>query len=159
MAESIRIILVISNSRGVSQALVTDDLRHLLLKEAIRLVRRGILIGVHVVEGNGRAYLRSNGNLSLQDNLNSLSVAAGSLSQQVKDPDDHELVSAYTAAYGKFLELKFERDELLYLGGIARLPKKDVIQRLRPLAPEIKAAAKKYDVEKSVSADNKLICN
>ena len=33
MAESIRIILVISNSRGVSQALVTDDLRHLLLND------------------------------------------------------------------------------------------------------------------------------
>ena len=152
MAESRRILLVITNSRGVSQALVTDDLRHLLLGEAIRLVRRGVLIGVHVVEANGRAYLRSNANSSTEDNLDSLSVPAGSLSQQVKDPDDHEQVSAYAAAYGKFLELKFERDELLYLGGIARLPQKDVIKRLRPLAKEIKAAAEKYDVDVNLLA-------
>jgi hypothetical protein len=152
MAESKRIILVITNSRGVSQAIVTDDFRHLLLDEAIRLVRRGVLIGVHIVEANGRAYLRSNANSSTEDNIDNLSVPAGSLSQQVKDPDDQERVSAYAAAYGKFLEMKFERDELLYLGGVARLPKKDVIKRLRPLAKEIKAAAEKYNVDVNLLA-------
>lgn len=147
MAGSKQIILIIADSRGVSQAVVTDDLKHLLVNEAIRLVRRGILVGVHVVEANGRAYLRSNANSPTEDNLDSLSVPAGRLSQQIKDPDDHERVSAYAAAYGKFLERKFEREELLYLGGIPRVPKKDVIKRLRPLAKDIKRAAEKYDVD------------
>lgn len=67
-----QIILVITDSRGVSQAVVTDDLKHILLDEAIRLVRRGILAGVHIVESNGRAYLRSNANSSTGENLDNL---------------------------------------------------------------------------------------
>ncbi len=152
MAEANRVILVITDSRGVSQAVVTDDLRHLLLNEAIRLARRGLLLGIHVVEANGRTYLRSNANSSSEDNLDNLSVPSGSLSQQVKDPDDHERVSAYAAAYGKFLELRFERDRLLYLGGVARTPTRDVINRLRPLVKEIKDAGEKYDVDASLLA-------
>jgi hypothetical protein len=59
MANLKKIILVITDSRGVSQAFVTDDFQHLLLKEAIALVKRGILIGVHIVNGTRGTYIRS----------------------------------------------------------------------------------------------------
>lgn len=152
MTELKRVILVITDSRGVSRAFVTNDFKHLLLEDAIRLVRRGVLIGLHIVEARGRPYIRSNGNSSTEDNLDSLSVPAGSLSKEIKDPDGDERVSAYAAAYGKFLELKFEQDDLLYLGNTARILKKDVVRRLRPLAKQIKMAAEKYDVDAKLLA-------
>lgn len=152
MSKTKRIILVIVDSRGVSRAFVTDDFKHLLLDEAIHLVRKGVLIGVQVVEAKNRTYLRSNANSSLKDNLDDLSVPAGSFSKKVKDPNGDERVSFYVTTYGKFLELKFDRDELIFLGGIARILKKDVIARLRPLAIGIKSAAKKYDVDTSLLA-------
>jgi Protein of unknown function (DUF3892) len=147
MAESKSIILVITDSRGVSKAFVTNDFNHLLLEDAIRLVRKGIVIGVHLVQANGHAYLRSDPSSSKEDNLDSLSVPAGSLSRKLKDDDEDERVSTYAKAYGKFLELRFPRNELLYLDGMAQIPRADVIKRLRPLTKEIKTAANKHAVD------------
>jgi hypothetical protein len=145
-----KIILVITDSRGVSQAFVTDDFQYLLLDEAIALVKRGILSGVHLVEGPGGTYLRSNKNTSREDNLDSLSATVGGLFEGIKDllrSSQNGAVKAYAEAYGKFLELRHERDELLYLDGIARISKRDVIKRIRPLRRKIREAAKKYEIE------------
>ncbi len=142
-----KIILVITDSRGVSQAFVTDDFQYLLLEEAIALAKRRILIGVHLVEGAKSTYIRSDNNIAKEDNLDSLSVPAGSLSKKIKDPAENERVSAYAKAYGKFLELRFERDELLYLGRVARIPKNEIAQRLKPLASDIKDAAAKHGID------------
>ena len=147
-----QIILVITNSRGASQAFVTDDFQYLLLKEAIALMKRGVLKGVHLVNGLSGTYIRSNNNNAKEDNLVSLSVPAGSLSKQIKLPEENERVSLYADAYGKFLEKKFKRDELVYLSGLARIPKKDVINRLRPLLNVINLAAEKYEVDPNLLA-------
>ncbi len=147
MSDFKKIILVITDSRGISQAFVTDDFQYLLLEEAIALVKRGILIGVHLVEGARSIYIRSDSNDAKEDNLDSLSVPAGSLSKKIKDPAEDESVSAYAKAYGKFLELKFERDELLYLGRVARIPKKEITQRLKPLTGDINDAAAKHGID------------
>jgi hypothetical protein len=143
----IKIILVVVDSSGAIRALVTDDLRHLLLDDAIRLVRRGILTGAHVVEANGRLYLRSNANSSTDDNLVNLSVTAASLSKKYKEANQDRSLSIYAKAYGKFLELNFDRDELLYLDGVAKISRKEVIKRLQPLAKQIKSAAKNHGVD------------
>jgi len=147
-----QIILVITNSRGASQAFVTDDFQYLLLKEAIALMKRGVLKGVHLVNGLSGTYIRSNNNNAKEDNLVSLSVPAGSLSKQIKLPEENERVSLYADAYGKFLEKKFKRNELVYLSGLARIPKKDVIKRLRPLLNAINLAAEKYEVDPNLLA-------
>jgi soluble lytic murein transglycosylase-like protein len=142
-----KIILVITNSRGVSEAFVTDDFQYLLLDEALILVKRGVLAGVHFVKGKNGAYLRSNHNTAIEDNLDTLSLPAGRLFEAIKEHDEDGRVTAYAKAYGKFLELRFRRDELLYLDGIAQIPKKEVLQRLRPLASAIKEIAARYDVD------------
>jgi hypothetical protein len=56
-------------------------------------------------------------------------------------------VSVYARAYGKIQELKFERDELLYLGRIARISKNETTRRLKPLVGEIKDTAAKHNVD------------
>jgi hypothetical protein len=116
------------------------------------LAKRGLLKEIQVVESRGRTYLRSHRNSSQADSLDSLSVPAGSASEKIKVPADHEPVSVYTKTYGKFLELRFERNELLYFGRVARILKRDVIKRIRPLVSTIKAAARKYEVDSNLLA-------
>jgi len=145
-----KILLVITDSRGVSQAFVTDDFQYMLLNEAITSVRRGIVSGVHLVEGPGGTYLRSNRNASRLDNLDSLSVTAGSVSERIKNlfrSSQNRGIEAYAKAYGKFLELRHDRDELLYLDGVARISKREVIRRIRPLRRKIEEAAETYKID------------
>ncbi len=43
-----KIILVFTNSRGVSEAFVTDDFQYLLLDEALALVKQGAASNQHI---------------------------------------------------------------------------------------------------------------
>ncbi len=146
-----KIIMVVKNRTGNTSAFITNAFQTLSLEEVISYVKRGLLMGIHIVETKHGAYVRSNRNQSQADNLNSLSVPAGSLSSQLSARNvKNRVVKAYRAAYGKFLELRYNREELIYLDQVARVTKKAVTQRLRPLVPEIKRSAKELVLDQGL---------
>ena len=137
------IILVVRNRLGKTTAFITDAFETLSLESVISHIQNGLLQGSHIVETKSGIYVRSDRNQSKADNLGNLTVPAGSLSEQIAEVTlKDKVVQAYLKAYGKFLELRYDKDELIYLDKIARATKTDVTRRLKPLVSEIKKSAK-----------------
>ena len=145
-----RFILVITDSLGVNRAFITCDLRHITLEDAILLVENGTLGGYRLIKKRDRIFLRSKVDSSSTNNLEEISISARKLSQKIKEPNTSPKVSLYAVTYGKYLELKSDRSDLIYLDGIARIAKSTVINRLRPLKEEIISAANKQNIEPMV---------
>lgn len=53
-----KIILVISDTKGIGRAFITNDFQYLLLNEAIELVKKRALSGVHLVTTTNGTYVR-----------------------------------------------------------------------------------------------------
>ena len=142
-----RIILTIQNKSGKNIAFVTAEHIMLSLKEAISKVLGGEIVGVHVVDSNQGQYLRSDPNDAQADNLDSLAVPAGRLSKQIKAPSENKIISTYLQARSEYLELLRSKKDLIYLDGLARIEKEEVIDRLTPLAKWIKTAAQENNID------------
>lgn len=143
-----KIIMVVKNRLGKTTAFITDGFQTLSLEEVISHIEKGLLKGIHIVVTKQGPYVRSDPNQSQSDNLNSLTVPAGSLSSLLSAPKIKDrVVKTYLAAYGKFLELRYDKDELIYLDKIARITKQEVKQRIKPLVPHIKRFAKDQSID------------
>lgn len=146
-----KIILVVRNRHGKTTAFVTDAFETLSLDNVISYIQSGLLQGLHIVETKSRIYVRSDRNQSKADNLGNLTVPAGSLSEQLSELTLKEkVVQTYLKAYGKFLELRNNKNELIYLDKIARVTKEDVTRRLKPLVPKIRKSAKSKMIDQQL---------
>jgi len=71
-----KIILVVTDSKGKNLIFAADTLKAYSLDESVRLVKEGKLESVHAVETGQGAYLRANPNTVEDDNLDTLSISA-----------------------------------------------------------------------------------
>ncbi len=142
LKKQLRIILIIQNKSGKNIAFVTDDHQTLGIEEAINKVLSGLITGVHIVKSKYGYYLRSDPNDNQTDNLESLAVPAGSLTKKLKKPKGNKVIKAYLKAKSEFLEIFYDKKDLIYLDGLARTTKKEVFNKLKPLSSEIRNAAK-----------------
>ena len=111
-----KIILVVKNRPGKTTAFITDSFEILSLEELFKYVRKGLLQGLHLVETSDGTHVRSDRNLSTFDNLSSLLVPAGSLSKRLTNASfKDKAVYNFIKARGRFLELEFSKDELIYI--------------------------------------------
>lgn len=152
MLKRTKVILVITDSRGVNRAFVTDSLQYVGLAEALELVRIGALAGLKIVKKRGYSYLRSNLDTSSKNNLETISISAKKLSAKIKEPAQDSRLSLYLSTYSKYLELRFSPGELIYLDGLARIQTGRVISRIRPLSSNIAMAAKQYEIDQNLLA-------
>jgi len=105
------------------------------------------------VETSDGTHVRSDRNLSTVDNLSSLLVPAGSLSKRLTNASfKDKAVYNFIKARGRFIELEFTKDELIYIDRTAYISKDAVSQRFMPLTSEIKRAAKQQNIESSLLA-------
>ena len=148
-----KIILVVKNRPGKTTAFITDSFEILSLEELFKYVRKGLLQGLHLVETSDGTHVRSDRNLSTFDNLSSLLVPAGSLSKRLTNASfKDKAVYNFIKARGRFLELEFSKDELIYIDRTAYISKDEVSQRFMPITSEIKRAAKQQNIESSLLA-------
>lgn len=97
-----KIILVVTNTRGKNLVFVSDLLKILSLDEAIRAADNGLFQNVYSVNKTSGAYLRSTPNISEKDNLDTLSVTAADIiayANRVRHFQSTDAISMYTAHY------------------------------------------------------------
>lgn len=76
---SIKIILVITDTRKKSLAFASDTLKAFALEEALNRAARGGIYGAHVVRRASGAYLHTNQKISKQDEFDQLSITSRAL--------------------------------------------------------------------------------
>jgi hypothetical protein len=148
-----KIILVAKNRLGNTVGFITNAFETLTLENVIDYVRKGWLQGLHLVETIDAIHVRSDRNQSSVDNLSSLLVPAGSFSKRLKNASfKDKVIFNYIRGRGRFLELKFSKDDLIYIDRTAYISKEEVRKRFRPLISDIKRSAKHQKIEPSLLA-------
>ena len=142
-----KILIALADSTGKNIAFITDDLVTRTMEEIISLVKKKMIGGVHVVSTENGPYVRANRNKTQTDNLDFLSVSAADFLEELKQEGHSQAAERFHEALDKRLREQSEPDKIIYLDKRARGTKNQIFNRLKPLAPEIKAAAKKYDID------------
>lgn len=148
---SMKIVLTATDSRGKNIAFATDSLATYSLKEAVSLVKQEKIDGVHVVNRRKGKYIRSNPNTVSWDNLDHLSLTIYSIMKAV---DDLRYVSEnpgfrrYWKYYSDNLrDIAQKKEDLIYIDGQPRAPKKHVTQKVASVRKHIFDAAKRFDLD------------
>jgi len=143
-----KIILVISDKTGKNILFILDNLQALSLKEAINMMVRGDISGVHVVGKGGGKYLRSNPNTTKADNLDSIAIPLASLTQ-IGMLEKSSVFNKYCKRKEQVLkELEKKGEKLIYINGKPKETEKMVVEYLSEYKEIIRSAANDLKVDK-----------
>jgi len=143
------IILVLSDEKGKNVLFVLDNLRALALTEAIALVKKEKVSGVHLVEGPTGTYLRANPNAKKEDNLDLISTPLSSLTQISMKEKTALAVSKYSRCRRQFLkEREAAGEKVIYVDGKRKKTEREIIDYLSIYKKYILAAARDLKVDK-----------
>ncbi len=154
----LKVELVITNSRGKTEYVVTDTLKLFSLNKAIELASSGKLQNVYVVNGKRGAYLRSKPNKPSKDNLDSLSVTANQMWKAYRNVeyrldrfplDQFEEVKNANASLAKDLVMApfWEDKDQDYTDWRPTKPKIDVVNHIVSHRKTIYEAAKQQKID------------
>ncbi|MFA5880181.1 MAG: DUF3892 domain-containing protein [Candidatus Margulisiibacteriota bacterium] len=138
-----KIILVITNSKGKKVGFIADNGQLLTLQEAIAATEKGLFEHVRILKTKTGIFLRSNLNSLLEDNLNNMVVKYGIFFRNIKN----EILENYLKNRSDNLEKKYSHGDLIYIDGIARTYKPDVISVISKNSDNIKMSARKYGID------------
>ena len=142
-----KILIALADSTGKNVAFITDDLVTRTLEEIISLVQKTVIEGVHVVTTEHGPYVRANRNETKTDNLDFLSVPAADFLEELKQEGHSQAAERFHQLLEKRLREQPDPSKIIYLDDRARGTKNQIFNRLKPLAPDILAAAKEYNID------------
>ena len=147
-----KILIALADSTGKNIAFITDDLVTRTLEEIISLVQKKVIEGVHVVSTEHGPYVRANRNETKTDNLDFLSVPAADFLEELKQEGHSQAAERFRQLLEKRLREQADPSKIIYLDDRARGTRNQIFNRLKPLAPDILAAAKEYNIDPSTLA-------
>jgi hypothetical protein len=145
-----KIILVITDSKGKNLVFSTDALKSYSLDETVKLAKEGNLESVHVVKTGQGSYLRTSPNAVDNDNLDTLSVSAYKLFLSLNDikyllsKDGREAYRQYLTLHWRSIEERGEH--LIYIDGYPLITKEQVTAKLTPHRSLVMNAARKFSI-------------
>jgi len=148
-----KIILVIEDRKGKNILFLTDTRQTLTLKEAIEATLNAKIQGVHVVNGKQGPYLRTNPNVEKKDNLDSKTSSYNQLIANVKNrlsEIKNESIKEYIELKGKYLEVNFQKEDLIYIEGIAQAVRQDIAEPVSGLLSHVNQSAQKFKIDKNL---------
>lgn len=151
----VKIVLVVTGAKRTNLLFVTRDLHAYPLDEALNLVEKGLIEGVHAVRARIsnriRRYLRANPNEDDGDNLDAVALSVHRLFRAVEDVTalfDHPGFREYWRLYTDYLkDFQARGDEIISIDGLYRTPKKFVVERLRDHRQHVIPAARRFAID------------
>ena len=141
-----KIILIVTDSKGKNLVFVSDKLEVFSLDEAVRLTKEGKIDGVHVVKRSSSAYLRTNRKVSKQQELESLSISSSRLFSSINNLSSKlfEPLTNYLVYYQDKIS---SLDKIIRIGGWRMVNKNKAREKLQSHKELIFEAAKHYNID------------
>src|SRR3989344_372161 len=141
-----KIILIVTDSKGKNLVFVSDKLEVFSLDEAVRLTKEGKIDGVHVVKRSSSAYLRTNRKVSKQQELESLSISSSRLFSSINNLSSKlfEPLTNYLVYYQDKIS---SLDKIIRIGGWRMVTKNKAREKLQSHKELIFEAAKHYNID------------
>ncbi|MDP7247407.1 MAG: DUF3892 domain-containing protein [Candidatus Peribacteraceae bacterium] len=151
-----KIILVISDSKGKNIVFITDDGSSHSLSEAIKLTRAEKIHGVHIVKTGRGSYLRGNPNETEMDNLDELSMSANHVHLSIRDfaciaslsRKKRKVCLHHLELHGSMIEGR--GNDVIYVEGHPLITREKVTATLQPYTKIILAAAKEFSIDPNI---------
>lgn len=146
-----KIILVVTDSKGKNLVFATDTLKAYSLNESIEFSEQGKMDMVHVVKTGQGSYLRAGPNAEESDNLDTLSISAYKLFLSLNDikyllsKDGRGAYTEYLAVHWRSIEERGEH--VIYIDGYPLITKEQATSKLMPYSNIVTSAAKKFSID------------
>lgn len=146
-----KIVLVVTDSRGKNLVFSTDSLKSYSLDESVKLAKSGKLESVHVVKTGQGSYLRANPNKTEGDNLDSLSISANHLYLSLDDfkcllsPKKFKACVHHLGLHFSMIEDRGE--SVIYIEGHPLITREQVTAKLKPYSSIVMSAAKRFSID------------
>ena len=146
-----KVVLVITDSKGKNLVFSTDTLKAYSLDEAIKIAAQEKLESVHAVKTGQGSYLRTNPNAVEDDNLDSLSISANHLYFPLDDftcllsPKKFKACAHHLEVHFSMIEGRGEH--VLYIEKHPLITREQIITKLKPQKRLILAAGKEFFVD------------
>ncbi|MBI5399542.1 DUF3892 domain-containing protein [Candidatus Saganbacteria bacterium] len=144
-----KIILVITDSRGKSILFINDMLQFLTIDEIAELIRDGKIKEVHIVALQNDFYIRSNPNSKLKDNLDVISITKnqfiGGLYDYISLVKKPEMEEFEKNRQKKAKTIK-EQDQII-IDEIPRKSKQQILSHIKQYRRIIISAAKRQKID------------
>ena len=146
-----KIVLVVTDSKGENLVFSTDSLKAYSLDESIKLAKRSKLDSVHTVKTGRGAYLRSNPNVTEDDNLDSLSISANHLYLSLDDftcllsPKKFKSCAQHLELHFSMIEERGEH--VIYIENHPLITREQVIAKLKPYRNIVLSAAERFSID------------
>ena len=151
---SMKIVLVVTDSKGKNLVFSTDTLKSYSIDESIKLVKQGKLESVHMVKTGQGSYLRANPNEEEDDNLDTLSISSHKLFLSINDvrylisEDGSEAYTKYLFLHGRSIEERGEH--VIHIDGFPLITKEQVTEKLKLHTRTVLAAAKEFSIDPNI---------
>ena len=146
-----KIVLVIEDEKNKNVLFVTENRNVYTSEDAIKATLEGQLEGTYVVQTSEKArYVRSNPNKTKLDNLDELTI---SISQLREGLLNYDLIQAHPSLkeYEKIRLSNLQTsDDVIFIDGVARKTKKEVITHIKKYKSLIIDAASKQNIDPKV---------
>ena len=135
-----KIILVVTDSKGKNLVFSSDSLQSFSLDESIKLATDAKLESVHVVKKGQGSYLRSNPNAVEEDNLDTLSLSAYKLFLSLDDieyllsEEGWKTYKRYLTLHGRSIEE--QGGHVIFIDGYPLITKENIIEKLAHSHPK-----------------------
>src|SRR3989344_2961837 len=142
-----KIILIVTDSKGKNLVFVSDKLEVFSLDEAVRLTKEGKIDGVHVVKRSSSAYLRTNRKVSKQQELESLSISSSQLFSSINNLSSKlfEPLANYLVRYQD--KISSLDKNIIRIFGWKMVTRNKVREKLQSHKELIFEAAKHYNID------------
>jgi hypothetical protein len=150
-----KMIMVVTDSKRRNLLFVTEDLKAYSLDEALNLVEKGLIEGVHIVKTKIKKavqkYLRADPNASEKDNLDYMAITPHRSFRAIEDVTDlfqNPGFKQYWQLYTDYLnDVRKKGNEIISIDGLYRTPKRFVVEKVRNHKRYIFPAARKFSID------------
>ena len=146
-----KIVLVITDSKGRNLVFSVDSLKAYSLDESVKLSKQGKLESVHAVKTGQGSYIRANPNVVEDDNLDTLSISAYKLFLSLDDikyllsKDGYEAYKKYLTFHWRSIEERGEH--VIYMDSYPLITNEQVTAKLKPYRNIVLSAAKRFSID------------
>ncbi|MFY9462565.1 MAG: hypothetical protein WAP52_00055 [Candidatus Sungiibacteriota bacterium] len=142
-----KIILVVTDSRGKNLVFVSDTLRAYSLEEATGLAENGKLEGIYPVRRASGVYLRTKPSVPAKEHLERLSISAHKLYASADNLNSVLSTDAFRTYWRLYQDSLDKAEPNIVIDGHPRVAKETVKEKLQPHRNLIFEAAKKFNVD------------
>ena len=143
-----KIILVVTDSRGRNLVFVSDALQTYSLEKAITLARAGTLKNIYAVKRTSGVYLRSRPSVAKKEQLDQRSISSNLLFSSMNNIH-HALSTPALSSYWGIYQHSLEQSDgpFIMIDGYPRITEEVARMKLYPHRDLIFAAAKRFDID------------